>query len=183
MIASPRWRHPQFQVRIRKEVITIDFMSSEECNGGKFGWSQRQALYVADFYWHADSVTSFHRLDDKGVKKKARSQTRPRVNKGISDRGKPQTFPGPLRGDCSYICDPLWHIQLCYQVLNFSFIQFHLYCNACDYYVLCFGTCIDTITPTRISQLVHVCETYWIYMTIYFMELESPCITAWFLLY
>ena len=58
--------------------------------------SQRHVLYVADLSWWADNVTSFlHRLDDKGAKKtskKSEMQTRPRV-KGISDRGKPQTFP------------------------------------------------------------------------------------------
>ena len=65
------------------------------------GWTSTHALcqtylYVADFYWQADSVTFFHHLDDKGAKnksKKSEMQTRPRVNKGISNCGKPQTFP------------------------------------------------------------------------------------------
>ena len=73
-------------------------MSSEESAAEEnLDGSQRHVLYVSDLYWRADSVTSFfHRLDDKAAKKKSKKsemQTRPRVNKGISDRSKPQTFP------------------------------------------------------------------------------------------
>ena len=72
-------------------------MSSEESAVEEnLDGSQRHVLYVADLCWRAENVTSFlHRLDDKGAKKKSKKsemQTRPRVNKGISDRGKPETL-------------------------------------------------------------------------------------------
>ena len=82
-----------------KDVLTLDFMSSEESAVEEnLDGSQRYVLYVSDLWWRAESVTSFfHRLDEKGSKKKSKKsemQTRPRINKGVSDRGKPEAFPG-----------------------------------------------------------------------------------------
>ena len=81
-----------------KEILTIDFMSSEESGVEENSdGSERHVLNVSDLHWRAENVTSFlHRLDDKRAKKKSKKsemQTRPRVNTGISDRCKPQTFP------------------------------------------------------------------------------------------
>ena len=82
-----------------KDVLTIDFMSSEESAVEENSdGSQRHVLYVSDLRWRAECVTSFfHRLDEKGSKRKSKKsemQTRPRINKGVSDSGKPEAFPG-----------------------------------------------------------------------------------------
>ena len=93
-----------------KEVLMLDFMSSEKrAVEENLDGIQRHVLYVSDLWWRAESVTFFYRLDEKGSKKKSKKsemQTRPRINKGVSDRGKPEAFPGNHWALKKVMCTP-----------------------------------------------------------------------------
>ena len=67
-----------------------------ECSGGKLGWKpKRCSLCGRSLLVGRNYNIIFHRLDEKGAKKKSKKSemlTRPRVNRGVSDHSKPQAF-------------------------------------------------------------------------------------------